>query len=80
MQENPEDLDFQSLEDRLQDVDLNAIREEDLWKKLSNEEQTEFNDILRRNASSLIPVWTPWWLNHNQKLVTEIGTALNQVH
>uniref|UniRef100_A0A1B0D971 Uncharacterized protein n=1 Tax=Phlebotomus papatasi TaxID=29031 RepID=A0A1B0D971_PHLPP len=56
---------------RLEGVDLNDP--EAVWSKLTSTERQEFESIVHAgDISSLVPMYTPWWVENQEKLVQEV--------
>lgn len=57
----------ESVAQNLSELDLDELSEEELWALLDNGEKEKFTGLLRRGAlSGLIPVWRPWWEEHDE--------------
>ncbi|KAK4304960.1 hypothetical protein Pmani_023122 [Petrolisthes manimaculis] len=58
--DSDDDEDMEDLDKRMADIDLN--NSEAVWKKLSEEERKEFQELIKNGEiEDLIPPWIPWW-------------------
>ncbi|KAM9808438.1 zinc finger HIT domain-containing protein 2 [Syngnathus typhle] len=65
----------ESVTRHLSELDLDKFSEEELWALLDNREKEKFTGLLREGTlAGLIPVWRPWWEEHDQ-----VGRALVEV-
>ncbi|CAD5111977.1 DgyrCDS1231 [Dimorphilus gyrociliatus] len=67
------DLNIESLEDRIEGLDLDNDTEE-LWSKLTDEEKSEFERLCKKGNAFVEP-WNPWWyesVNLRPNLTEEI--------
>ncbi|KAF5286586.1 hypothetical protein FQA39_LY16269 [Lamprigera yunnana] len=65
--DSDDDAECASLNERLQNVDLDDTQE--VWKMLSNDERQEFEAFLRSGEiTKLIPKWQPWWTQQIPKV------------
>ncbi|KAL6102097.1 znhit2 [Pungitius sinensis] len=53
------------LADRLSGLDIDKLSEEELWEVLDSKEKETFMGLVRGGAlGGLIPLWKPWWEEH----------------
>ncbi|XP_054654784.1 zinc finger HIT domain-containing protein 2 [Dunckerocampus dactyliophorus] len=51
--------------ERLSELDLDQLSEEELWALLDSQEKEKFMSLLKGGAlGGLIPMWRPWWEEH----------------
>nr|XP_057914547.1 zinc finger HIT domain-containing protein 2 [Doryrhamphus excisus] len=51
--------------EHLSELDLDQLSEEELWALLDSQEKEKFMGLLKGGAlGGLIPVWRPWWEEH----------------
>ena len=69
-----------SLENRLQDIDINNLSDgnvDEIWCRLTPTEREEFKKFAESGSiqveQDLNKAWTPWWMTHNRGLITEVG-------
>ncbi|XP_078683980.1 zinc finger HIT domain-containing protein 2-like isoform X2 [Branchiostoma floridae x Branchiostoma belcheri] len=80
-EEGEEGEDEQTLEDRLQGLDLDRDTEA-IWDQLTDQERAEFQSVVERGMlGEMLEMWTPWWsLSHEQaSLIEEVGTQQDSV-
>lgn len=73
--ENELDENNSDLDERLQELDLNRLSEEQLWGLLNKQEKEKFVGLLKHGAlGGLVPQWKPWWERHEEggKVLVEV--------
>lgn len=62
---NKDELD---LAERVSDLDIDKLSEEQLWELLSGKEKKMFMSLVKDGGvAQLVPVWKPWWEDHEQE-------------
>ncbi|CAK8677633.1 unnamed protein product [Clavelina lepadiformis] len=83
------DDEFRSLEERLEGLDLENMKEEEvdeLWNRLTLEEQEDFKKFASSNPEFVMigesfvhRPWEPWWMQHSSGLIVEMGAEEKDV-
>ncbi|KAM9344740.1 zinc finger HIT domain-containing protein 2 [Symphorus nematophorus] len=55
------------LADRLTQLDIDKLSEEELWGLLNSKEKETFMGLMKGGAlGGLVPLWKPWWEDHEE--------------
>uniref|UniRef100_UPI0037E77F96 zinc finger HIT domain-containing protein 2 n=1 Tax=Semicossyphus pulcher TaxID=241346 RepID=UPI0037E77F96 len=55
------------LADRLPELDIDKLSEEELWEFLNSKEKETFMSLMKGGAiGGLVPLWKPWWEEHEE--------------
>lgn len=56
------------LAERVSELDIDKLSEEELWELLSGKEKTMFVSLLKDGGvAKLVPPWKPWWEEHEEE-------------
>ncbi|KAG2468855.1 zinc finger HIT domain-containing protein 2 [Polypterus senegalus] len=66
-------LQTEGLSERLAELDLDKMSEDEIWDHLSEGDKRKFNDLLSNGKIGImVKQWVPWWEKHETRLVEEI--------
>lgn len=72
-----------NLSERLSDLDIDKLSEEELWRLLGSKEQDKFINLMKGGAlAELVPLWKPWWEEHledGRKLVEVLEEKVSKL-
>ncbi|KAK2824505.1 hypothetical protein Q5P01_021680 [Channa striata] len=55
------------LADRISELDIDKLSEEELWELLNSKEKETFISLMKGGAiGQLVPLWKPWWEKHEE--------------
>ncbi|XP_077469333.1 zinc finger HIT domain-containing protein 2 [Stigmatopora argus] len=70
----------ESVAQHMSELDLDKLSEEELWALLDSREKDKFTALLKGGALNvLIPVWKPWWEDHDKEERTLVEVLENEV-
>ncbi|KAJ1938719.1 Zinc finger HIT domain-containing protein 2 [Linderina macrospora] len=65
---------IEDIADRMEGLDLENASMDDIWKRMTEEEQKEFLKLLDRGElEQVLQAWVPWWQASDKAGVTEVG-------
>ncbi|GAA6078868.1 zinc finger HIT domain-containing protein 2 [Tachysurus ichikawai] len=79
--EEEEDEEGEDVVTRLSGLNIEALDEDELWKLLPEKDKQRFEQLLKDGGiSALVPIWRPWWEEHERDRAVLIEELQQEGH
>ncbi|XP_072292821.1 zinc finger HIT domain-containing protein 2 [Eucyclogobius newberryi] len=66
-EDSQDENDEMDIAERLQELDIDELSEEQLWSLLNKDEKKKFVGLIKHGAfNGLVSLWKPWWEEHEE--------------